>query len=128
VADELELRLLAATDGLTGSMKRRQFLDVVKADVARARRYRSPLSCLLIGIDHFKSINDKGGHAAGERVLQHFVSVYRSTLRASDYIGRTGPEEFVVMLPESHCSMRSALRNAFSKTSRRRPSTHRSIN
>ena len=101
MADELELRLLAATDSLTGSMKRRQFLDVAKADVARARRYRSPLSCLLIGIDHFKSINDKGGHAAGERVLQHFVSVYRSTLRASDYIGRTGPEEFVVMLPET---------------------------
>jgi diguanylate cyclase (GGDEF)-like protein len=101
VADELELRLLAATDGLTGSMRRREFLDVAEADVARARRYRSPLSCLVIGIDHFKSINDKGGHAAGELVLQHFVSVYRSTLRAPDYIGRTGAEEFVVMLPET---------------------------
>jgi diguanylate cyclase (GGDEF)-like protein len=101
VADELELRLLAATDGLTGSMRRREFLDVAEADVARARRYRSPLSCLVIGIDHFKSINDKGGHVAGELVLQHFVSVYKSTLRASDYIGRTGAEEFVVMLPET---------------------------
>jgi diguanylate cyclase (GGDEF)-like protein len=101
VADELELRLLAATDSLTGSMKRREFLDVAKADVARAKRHRCPLSCLVIGIDHFKSINDKGGHAAGELVLQHFVSVYKSTLRASDYIGRTGAEEFVVMLPET---------------------------
>jgi diguanylate cyclase (GGDEF)-like protein len=101
VADELELRLLAATDGLTGSMRRREFLDVATADVARARRYRSPLSCLVIGIDHFKSINDKGGHAAGELVLQHFVSIYRATLRAPDYIGRIGAEEFAVMLPET---------------------------
>ena len=101
MAQDLELRLLAATDGLTGAMRRREFLDVAKAEVARTKRYGSSLSCLMIRIDHFKSINDKSGHAAGELVLQHFVSVYRSTLRASDYIGRTGAEEFTVMLPET---------------------------
>jgi diguanylate cyclase (GGDEF)-like protein len=101
VADELELRMLAATDGLAGCMRRQEFLDVAQADVARAQRYGRPLSCLVIGIDHFKSINDKGGHAAGELVLQHFVSVYKATLRAADYIGRTAAEEFTVMLPET---------------------------
>jgi diguanylate cyclase (GGDEF)-like protein len=101
VPDELELSLLALTNNFSGAMARQQFLDIAAADVARARRYRSPLSCLVIGIDHFKSINDKRGHAAGERVLQHFVSVYRSTLRAPDYIGRIGFEEFAILLPET---------------------------
>jgi len=87
VAEELELRPLAATDGLIGAMNRRQFLDIGTADVARAKRHRSPLSCLVIGINHFKSIDDKHGHAAVELVLQNFVSVYKATVRASDYIG-----------------------------------------
>jgi diguanylate cyclase (GGDEF)-like protein len=101
VADDLELRILAASADLAGAMRRQEFLDVAQADVARAKRYGSRLSCLVIGIDHFKSINDKRGHAAGELVLQHFVSVYKATLRAADYIGRTGAEEFTVMLPET---------------------------
>lgn len=101
VVDELELRLLASTDTLTGAMSRRSFNDQANRDVALAKRHNKHLSCALIDVDHFKAINDKYGHAAGDLALQHIVSTCQASLRASDYIGRMGGEEFAVMLPET---------------------------
>jgi diguanylate cyclase (GGDEF)-like protein len=101
VVDELELRLLAGTDSLTGLMSRRQFLEVARGDVERANRYKSALSCLVIDIDHFKAINDSHGHAAGDIVLQRIAAICKSELRGADYIGRIGGEEFAIMLPDT---------------------------
>ena len=86
---------------LSGVIDRRGFLEVAAAEVARARRHGNPLSCLAIEVDHFPQI--KGLHipAPDELLLQHFATICRSTLRASDYIGRLGNNEFVVMLPET---------------------------
>jgi diguanylate cyclase (GGDEF)-like protein len=86
---------------LTGAISQCQFFDIATAEVARAKRHRNPLSCLVIDIDRFDSIDDKHGHGAEDLPLQHFVSVCRSTLRASDYIGRIGGDEFAIMLPET---------------------------
>jgi diguanylate cyclase (GGDEF)-like protein len=101
VVDELELRLLAGTDGLTGAMTRRSFHDHARREVERSRRYRTPLSCAVIDVDNFKSINDRYGHAAGDRLLQEMVAACRNNVRAPDYIGRIGGDEFALMLPET---------------------------
>lgn len=101
VVDELELRLLATTDGLTGAMTRRAFMEAANRDVALARRHGRALTCLMVDADHFKSVNDTYGHAAGDQVLRVLVKVCRSELRASDYIGRVGGEEFALVLPET---------------------------
>ncbi len=90
VVDELDLRLLVSTDGLTGAMSRKAFHEQVERDIARAERHRTALSCVLIDIDHFKAINDNYGHAAGDHVLERSVAMWRLELRKSDYIGRLG--------------------------------------
>ncbi len=102
VVDELELRLLATADSLTGSMSRRAFLEVARRDVLLARRHNRPLTCVMIDADHFKAVNDTYGHATGDRVLQRVVTVCRSQLRSSDYIGRLGGEEFALVLRETY--------------------------
>lgn len=101
VVDELELRLLATTDGLTGAMTRRAFMDAANRDVALAMRHGRSLTCMMVDADHFKSVNDTYGHATGDQVLRTIVNVCRSELRTTDYIGRVGGEEFALVLPET---------------------------
>lgn len=101
VVDELELRLIATTDGLTGAMTQRAFMEAANRDVALARRHGRSLTCLMVDADHFKSVNDTYGHATGDQVLRMIVKVCRSELRVSDYIGRVGGEEFALVLPET---------------------------
>ena len=110
VVDALELRCLATSDSLTGSMSRRAFREAARRDFALARRHKQELSCIIIDVDNFKLINDRHGHAAGDIVLQAIIDVCRKSLRASDYVGRLGGEEFGVMLP--HTNARSALQVA----------------
>lgn len=99
VMDQLELRQAATTDHLTGALSRGAFIKAAARDVARARRLGSAQGCMLLDLDHFKSVNDKYGHAAGDQALQQVVAVMSDGLRGSDYIGRLGGEEFAVMLP-----------------------------
>ena len=101
VVDEMELRLIATTDSLTGAMMRRAAFEAARRDFARARRQNADLSCAVLDIDHFKMVNDTLGHAAGDLVLQQVVDVCRSVLRTSDYIGRIGGEEFAIILPDT---------------------------
>lgn len=98
---EAELRRLATVDSLTGLANRRHFMELVESEAARARRYRRPLSLLVIDADHFKRINDTHGHPAGDEVLKAFAEVGRATLRRTDTLGRLGGEEFAVLLPET---------------------------
>jgi diguanylate cyclase (GGDEF)-like protein len=102
VMDELELRILATTDSLTGALSRRAFREEAARDFALARRHRHDLSCAILDIDHFKRINDTYGHAIGDVLLQGVVDVCRRGLRASDYIGRIGGEEFAILLPQTN--------------------------
>jgi diguanylate cyclase (GGDEF)-like protein len=101
VIDELELRLLANTDNLTGAMSRRSFHAGAEQDVARARSDGNELCCALVDIDYFKSINDTYGHGVGDLVLQRVVATCKSELRNSDYIGRLGGEEFGIIFPDT---------------------------
>lgn len=99
VMDELELRLLATTDGLTGALSRRAFLAAAARDFAHVRRHGGALSCILLDLDYFKRINDTHGHAVGDRALQEVAALLKSSLRSEDYVGRLGGEEFAVILP-----------------------------
>lgn len=100
-AAELASRTLANSDGLTGALTRRHFLELAELEVVRSNRYQSPLVLLMLDLDHFKLLNDQYGHAAGDAVLRGFVQTVRMLLRESDLIGRLGGEEFAVLLPNT---------------------------
>lgn len=90
---------LASTDVLTGLTNRRRFLELALREVARARRYASPLALVIVDLDHFKSINDRHGHSAGDQALAFAANVLRGAVRDVDVIARYGGEEFAVLLP-----------------------------
>ncbi len=92
---------LATTDLLTGLPNHRAMANLLEAEVSRARRHSRSFGVLFFDIDHFKSINDFGGHAAGDAALQQFAALIRGRLRAADFFGRWGGEEFVAVLPET---------------------------
>jgi diguanylate cyclase (GGDEF)-like protein len=91
----------AATDDLSGLPNRRACQDNLKRMLAHASRAVSPLSAILLDLDHFKQINDRYGHGAGDDVLASIGEVLRGGLRASDFAGRYGGEEFLVLLPNT---------------------------
>lgn len=92
-----ELKRLSITDTLTGLYNRRQFEWTFENEMAMTRRYREPLSLLLIDIDHFKSINDTYGHVVGDRVLAHVADNLRKNLRETNVVARIGGEEFAML-------------------------------
>ncbi len=91
----------AASDPLTGLANHRAFFERLNADVARARRHGSPLSLVMIDLDHFKHINDTFGHPIGDRVLVEVGERLGSLAREADTLARIGGEEFAWLLPES---------------------------
>jgi diguanylate cyclase (GGDEF)-like protein len=95
------LELLAMNDPLTGLPNRRAADARLLAEVARHRRSGRSLAALVVDIDHFKSVNDTHGHAAGDVVLQVVAQRLQSALRNTDFVARTGGEEFWVLLPET---------------------------
>jgi len=97
-----DLRKLATTDALTGLSNRHAFHAKLREEKRRARRYRTPLALLLIDVDGLKHVNDRrGGHAAGDRVLQDVAAAIRRTLRDSDFAARWGGDEFVIVAPNT---------------------------
>ena len=98
---ELRLEELATTDALTGLPNRRQFTELAARELLRADRVERPLSLLVIDADHFKAINDRHGHVAGDEVLRTLGRVLRDTVRVTDLICRWGGEELVVLLPDT---------------------------
>ena len=79
---------------------KRYFLDTLEREVARAHRYRRPLSLVMFDIDHFKKVNDGYGHLAGDYVLKHLAQTVRAKIRREDCFARYGGEEFSIVLPE----------------------------
>jgi diguanylate cyclase (GGDEF)-like protein len=97
----LQMETLAMTDQLTGLFNRRYFISVIEKEFSRTIRYKHPISCLMIDIDHFKRINDEYGHHAGDQVLIEISQVMTNCLRKSDTMARWGGEEFIMLLPET---------------------------
>jgi diguanylate cyclase (GGDEF)-like protein len=91
----------ASTDSLTGLPNRRAIQDTAKRMVAQAARSLQPLSVAMLDLDHFKQVNDTYGHGRGDDVLAALGVVLRDTLRQSDFAGRFGGEEFIVLLPDT---------------------------
>ncbi|APW44320.1 GGDEF domain-containing protein [Rhodoferax saidenbachensis] len=94
-----ELSYLATHDALTGLRNRRAFLLEAEHELNRALRYPSETGILIADLDHFKRVNDRYGHPAGDAVLRHFADLLKAQLRDSDIAARLGGEEFIVLLP-----------------------------
>jgi diguanylate cyclase (GGDEF)-like protein len=90
---------LAATDALSGLPNRRSLEDSMKQMVAQAARTLLPLSALMLDLDHFKQVNDQFGHGRGDEDLVAVGAALREIIRESDFVGRYGGEEFLVLLP-----------------------------
>jgi diguanylate cyclase (GGDEF)-like protein len=95
------LERLATTDALTGLANRRHFLTALDAEWSRFQRYYRSLSVLMVDIDHFKSVNDRYGHAVGDEAIKAVTEACLQGKRKSDIVGRVGGEEFAVLLPET---------------------------
>ena len=98
---EREMKAIATHDGLTGCLNRGAFLDLLDDEFNRARRYRRPLSVLVVDVDGFKEINDSLGHQAGDETLRALAASLVASVRTTDAVGRIGGDEFAVLLLES---------------------------
>jgi diguanylate cyclase (GGDEF)-like protein len=96
-----ELQHLATTDLMTGVNNRHHFLSLLYHEFARGRRYKTPLSLMVLDLDFFKQINDGYGHAAGDAALKAFSAIASECLRDMDVFGRLGGEEFGILLPST---------------------------
>ncbi len=102
VADLIrELKFLAETDNLTGFYNRRKIEELLRKEIERFRRYKNPLSVLFIDLDNFKKLNDTYGHQKGDEILRGVARLIERELRKTDFVGRFGGEEFLVVLPET---------------------------
>ena len=91
----------ATFEGLTGLYRREAVLEILDREWSRAVRYERPLAIAVADLDRFKSVNDRYGHLAGDLVLQRVAAELKSHLRETDFIGRFGGEEFLIVLPET---------------------------
>lgn len=98
---EEQLKMAATIDKLTGIYNRQTLDDFLSREIARAHRYKTPLSLVMADIDHFKSINDSYGHQVGDQVLRDVADALRSSIRLSDLPGRWGGEEFMIIAPQT---------------------------
>jgi diguanylate cyclase (GGDEF)-like protein len=96
-----EIYRMTIVDGLTNAFNKRYLVEVLDRELARARRYDRPLSILILDIDHFKQINDRFGHLAGDHVLKELGHAIAGRIRSEETFARYGGEEFVLVLPET---------------------------
>ncbi|MFC0350437.1 GGDEF domain-containing protein [Undibacterium danionis] len=104
-----ELKELAATDSLTGILNRRTIEVETMRQLAQIKRSGDNVAIMMIDVDHFKQINDRHGHPAGDEVLRRLAHLMRSVVRGTDYISRYGGEEFCILLPATGEKQAAAL-------------------
>jgi diguanylate cyclase (GGDEF)-like protein len=93
------LRFEASHDAQTGLLNHAAIMEVLQKEVLRSKRERTPLGVIMVDLDHFKSINDRHGHLAGDMVLREVSTRLQKTMRPYDSVGRFGGEEFIVVAP-----------------------------
>lgn len=103
---------LSQEDALTSLYNRRRITELLETEIRRAARYEAGFCLLMMDVDHFKSVNDVYGHQAGDRVLAALAGVVRSTVRATDSVGRWGGEEFMVISLHSNTQGGASLANS----------------
>ena len=96
-----EIEKMAITDVLTGVFNRGHLMTRFEEEFERAKRLNKDLSCIMLDIDHFKAINDRYGHLAGDRVLKEIANRIKDSIRVYDILGRYGGEEFLIVSPEA---------------------------
>ena len=95
------LEIMAITDSLTGLYNRRHLETILKEEFKRTFRYKTPLTCMMIDIDHFKTVNDAFGHHAGDAVLKETAKIITENAREIDTVARWGGEEFIIIFPQT---------------------------
>jgi len=115
------LRQLARRDPLTGLLNRRAMHAALDEHTRRRRRAADTFSVLMIDIDHFKSVNDRHGHEAGDRALTHIARLMTQALRTQDLVGRFGGEEFIVLLPAAGLAQAQARAESLRQQVRSQP-------
>lgn len=104
VKQKSALEKLAIHDDLTGLYNRRHLNEMLQQEFARCERYNIDCSCMMIDLDHFKSVNDMYGHGFGDMVIRTFAIRLSERLRGTDFIFRFGGEEFLILLPQTDIS------------------------
>lgn len=97
-----QARQYAEHDGLTGLWNHRMILERLRQEVNRSSRDGTPLTVIMVDLDHFKNVNDTFGHAAGDVVLKEIAAIFQRSVRSYDWVGRYGGEEFLMILPGSN--------------------------
>ncbi len=98
---ELHLKKMAQQDALTKLLNSRAISKRLEEELIRSRRYHSDLSCMMLDVDYFKTINDRFGHQRGDQILKRVAALIKNGLRRSDIVGRYGGDEFFIILTET---------------------------
>lgn len=107
--DKELLQKLSSTDRLTGLYNRTKFEEIFEYELHQCHRYNTPMSLIMVDVDHFKSVNDTYGHHTGDLVLKDVASILNSSSRKTDVVARWGGEEFLVLTPKTELEQAAQL-------------------